>query len=38
LEKTKELGVAYDERKFKAVVKKVATFKGAAKKPVSKGK
>lgn len=38
VEKAKELGADYDERKFKAVVKKIATFKGAAKRPTSKGK
>lgn len=38
VEQAKELGADYDERKFKAVVKKVATFKGAAKKPASRSK
>lgn len=38
LEKAKEIGADYDERKFKAVVKKVATFKPATKKPATRGK
>ena len=35
VEKAKEIGADYDERKLKAVVKKVATYKPAAKKSVS---
>jgi len=38
VEKAKEVGADYDERKFKAIVKKVAIFKSAAKKPASRGK